>query len=485
MPNQPGHSALLTDLYQVTMAQAYFSSGLHQRQAVFHLYFRSLPFNGGYAIAAGLEQAIAFLQHFAFSEDDVDYLRSLNGNDDKPLFTRDFLQHLTEMRWQCSLAAVPEGTAVFAHEPLVRVTGPILQCQLIETALLNIINFQTLVATKAARICQSANGKPVMEFGLRRAQGPDGGLSASRAAYIGGCQSTSNVLAGSMYGIPVSGTHAHSWVMAFEQEIDAFRAFARTMPNNAVLLVDTYDTLEGIKTAIVVGHELREKGQQLAGIRLDSGDLAYFSRRARQMLDEAGLHETKIVASNDLDEHIIQSLEAQNAAIDLLGVGTKLATAYDQPALGGVYKLSAIQDESGQWQNRIKLSEQTVKINNPGIQQVTRFVKEGVFAADAIHDQRTPLHGQVTIVDPADSLRRKQLNTEDYELSQLLVPVYDDGRCVYESPALSAIQARSKQQLSMLDASVKRLVNPHIYIVGMERSLFDEKTRLIMQLRNG
>src|SRR5262245_40889894 len=354
----PAGLALLTDLYQLTMAYGYWKLGKAEQRAAFHLYFRRPPFGGGYALTAGLAPAVEFVQSFRLEAGDLDYLRSLTGNDGAPLFEPDFLRYLGDLRLTCDLDAMPEGTLAFGQEPLVRVTGPILQCQLLETALLNIINFQTLIATKATRICAATRGEPVIEFGLRRAQGIDGGLSASRAAYIGGCSGTSNVLAGKQYGIPVLGTHAHSWVMSFESELEAFEGYAAVLPNNCVFLVDTYDTLEGVRRAIEVGRKLRGQGHEMVGIRLDSGDLAYLSIEARKLLDEAGFPQAKIVASNDLDERIIESLKQQGATIAVWGVGTKLATAYDQPALGGVYKLGALQDASGVWQPKLKLSEQ-------------------------------------------------------------------------------------------------------------------------------
>ena len=386
--------ALLTDLYQVTMAYAYWKAGTADREAVFHLFFRNKPFKGGYAVACGLETAVDALDNFKLDVSDLQYLRSLKGNDDAPLFEEAFIDYLGKLKLECSIDAIPEGTLVFEHEPLVRVQGPLLQAQLIETLLLNIINYQTLIATKSARICAAAKGAPVIEFGLRRAQGIDGGLAASRAAYIGGCAATSNVLAGKLYDIPVKGTHAHSWVMSFDNEMESFRQYADAMDNNCILLVDTYDTHQGIVNAIEIGKMLKAKGKSLIGIRIDSGDLAYLSQLGRSMLDEAGLQETKIVASNDLDEFIIESLEDQNAKLDILGVGTKLVTAYDQPALGGVYKLSALKREDGQWENKIKLSEQSLKINIPGMQQVRRYSRQGQLVADMIYDMHDDLEEQ-------------------------------------------------------------------------------------------
>jgi len=371
---------------------------------------------------------------------------------------------------------------VFPHEPLVRVRGPILEGQILETALLNQINFQTLIATKAARVCLAARGEPVLEFGLRRAQGVDGALTASRAAYIGGCSATSNVLAGKSYGIPVRGTHAHSWVMSFDTEREAFQAYAEAMPHNCVFLVDTYDTLQGVREAIGVGGWLRERGHALAGIRLDSGDLAWLSIEARKLLDEAGFSQTAIVASNDLDEHLIESLKGQGAAIGIWGVGTKLVTAYDQPALGGVYKLGGIRRPDGTWEPKMKLSEQAVKISTPGILQVCRFRSDTECVADGIYDEELGAPPDFTIVHPMDPTRRNRFAPTTAR-ETLLVPVFRRGECVYSSPALPAIRERVRSQLSLFQAGVKRLANPHRYPVGLELGLHERKTALIMQAR--
>src|SRR5688572_29036188 len=366
--------SLLTDLYQLTMAYGYWKLGRGEQEAVFHLTFRKHPFAGGFTVACGLHAAIDYLRALRFDESDLAYLATLKGNDGRPLFEGGFLDYLRDMRFTCDVDAIPEGTAVFPHEPLVRVRGPILQCQLVETPLLAMVNFQTLVATKAARVCQATRGEPVLEFGLRRAQGIDGGLSASRAAYVGGCAATSNVLAGKLFGIPVRGTHAHSWVMSFDSELEAFRAYADAMPNNCVFLVDTYNTLEGVRRAVQVGREMRERGaHEMVGIRLDSGDLAYLSIEARKILDAGGFPKAQILASNDLDEQIITSLKEQGATIAIWGVGTKLVTAYDQPALGGVYKLSALRGADDAWKYKLKLSEQTAKVSNPGDRKSTRL----------------------------------------------------------------------------------------------------------------
>src|SRR4051812_31775348 len=366
----PAGSALLTDLYELTMALGYWREGRMEQEAAFHLYFRTAPFRGGYTVACGLEPALEYLEALRFTEEDLAYLATLRGADGLPLFPREFLGFLGAMRLALDVDMVAEGTVVFPNEPLVRVRGPLLQAQLVETALLTHIGFPTLVATKAARMCLAADGGDVVEFGLRRAQGPDGGLSASRAAYIGGCSSTSNVLAGQRFGIPVTGTHAHSWVMVFDDELEAFTAYAEALPNNVVFVVDTYDTLDGVRHAIEVGRRLRERGHRLLGVRLDSGDLAYLSVEARRLLDAAGFTDTAILASNELDEHVITSLRQQGAAITVWGIGTRLATAFDQPALGAVYKLTAVRDAGGAWVPRVKVSEQAAKTTTPGVLQV-------------------------------------------------------------------------------------------------------------------
>jgi len=474
--------ALLTDLYELTMACGYWKSEMCAKEAVFHLFFRTPPFQSGFTIACGLASAIDWIAAFRFDESDLAYLAAITGRDRQPLFDPAFLDYLGKLRLECDVDAVPEGTAVFPYEPLLRVQGPILQAQLLETALLNFLNFQSLIATKAARVCLAARGEPVVEFGLRRAQGTDGGLTASRAAYVGGCTSTSNVLAGKLFGIPVSGTHAHSWVMSFDTETQAFAAYAKAMPNNCIFLVDTYDSLEGVRHAVQVGTQLRQQGHELAGIRLDSGDLAFLSVQARKLLDEAGFPKAVIVGSNDLDEHIIESLKQQGATINVWGVGTKLVTGYDHPALGGVYKLSAIRQPGGPWENKVKLSEQVLKITTPGIQQVRRFRSESEFLGDAIYDTSRPLPASFTIVDPMDSTRRKHFapNTPGEDL---LVPVFRRGQQVYQPPPLDQVRQRAQKQMAMLHPGIKRFINPHQYPVGLEPGLHDLKTRLVLEAR--
>jgi nicotinate phosphoribosyltransferase len=473
---------LLTDLYQLTMAQAYWSSGTADKEAAFHLFFRKNPFDGGFAVACGLARALDCLSAFRFSADDLDYLASLVGNDEKPLFKPAFLRELASLELRCDVDAVPEGTAVFPHEPLMRVRGPILQAQLIETVLLNVVNFETLIATKAARVCLAARGDSVIDFGLRRAQDIDGGLSASRAAYVGGCTGTSNVLAGRLFGIPVRGTHAHSWVMSFASEQEAFDAYAEAQPNNCILLVDTYSTLPGVRHAVETGRRLRERGYRLEGIRLDSGDLAYLSVEARKILDAEGFTETAIVASNDLDEHVIASLKEQGAAITVWGVGTRLVTGGDEAALGGVYKLGAVRAPGDEWQHRVKVSEQAIKTTNPGIQQVRRFETEAGFLADVIYDEDQGLPGEAVLVDPVDPTRLKRIPPEA-RATDLLEPVVRAGRVVRETPPLEAARARAADQLTRLHPGITRFVNPHEYPVGLSAELHELKMRLVLDAR--
>lgn len=474
--------ALLTDLYQLTMAYGYWKLGKHEREAVFHLYSRKQPFSGGYMIAAGLEDAVEYLQHLRFDEADVVYLKTLKGHDGSPLFDPTFCDWLGSFTFACDVDAVPEGTVVFANQPLVRVRGPLLQAQLVETALLTIVNFQTLIATKAARVCDSAGGEPVLEFGLRRAQGIDGGLTASRAAFVGGCVATSNVLAGRLYGIPVRGTHAHSWVMSFSSEADAFEAWAQVMPNNAILLVDTYDTLNGVREAAEVGKRMKARGQRLLGIRLDSGDLAYLSIESRKILDEAGLHDTAILATNDLDENVITSLKYQGAKANVWAVGTRLVTGHDQPALGGVYKLSAIRDESGSWRFPFKASETLAKASFPGILQVRRYHRDGRFVADMVYHEPDGVPANPQIVDPRDPTRSRAIEASASS-EDLLVPVFRGGKCIYPLPDLAKIRERTLSQLGHLHPTIRRLLNPHEYPAGLEKSLAERRAAALVAVR--
>jgi nicotinate phosphoribosyltransferase len=479
-----GSLALLTDLYQLTMACGYWKARTADREAVFHLTFRRAPFGGGYAIAAGIAPAIDYLRGLGFSADDLAYLTTLRDGRGAPLFPAGFLDYLGALRFACTVDAPPEGSLVFAHEPILRVTGPIAHAQIVETALLTMINFETLVATKASRVVLAARGAPVVEFGLRRAQGIDGGLSASRAAYIGGCAATSNVLAGKRFGIPVSGTHAHSWVMFYGDELAAFRAYADALPGNCTLLVDTYDTLEGVRHAITVGHELRARGGELAGIRLDSGDLAYLSIEARRMLDAAGFPAAKIVASNDLDEAVIASLFEQGARIDTFGVGTRLVTAYDQPALGGIYKLGAARDERGAWRQAIKLSEQPTKISNPGNLAVRRLRRGGELVADIIYDSEIGLSQPASpmLHDIEDPLRVPYHPVFD-ESADLLVTYLRGGELVREPDSLAAARERAARELAQLSPRARRFLNPQPYPVGLDPYVHTRKQQLIAEAR--
>ncbi|MGJ8723742.1 MAG: nicotinate phosphoribosyltransferase [Roseibacillus sp.] len=383
------NSPLLTDLYQLTMGQAYWHHDRHQQEAVFHLFFRRAPFGETAALVAGIQPALDYLSNLTFTKEDLTYLATLTGNDEQPLFQKGYLDTLADLDWSLTVKALPEGSLALPNMPILQVRGPILQCQLVETALLNIINFQTLIATQAARICEAAQGDPVLEFGLRRAQGPDGGLSASRAAYLGGCVATSNVLAGQQFNIPVKGTHAHSWVMSFDDELDSFRAYAEAAPNNTTLLVDTFDTTEGVKKAIQIANELKTQGHTFAGIRLDSGDLCALSIEARKLLDKAGYPQARIVASNDLNVETIQQLIAKGAKIDTWGVGTKLVTAYEQPALGGVYKLGAIREKKD-WRYTVKLSNDAIKVSNPGCLNATHTNNVVTLFNELEEDPATP-----------------------------------------------------------------------------------------------
>jgi len=465
---------MLTDFYQLTMMQGYFRQGYHNKMAVFDVFFRELPPNSGYAIAAGLEQVVEYLENLSFSEDDIAYLRSLE------VFDPEFLEELRNFRFTGDIDAIPEGTVVFPQEPLLRVKARLLEAQFIETAVLNLINFQTLIASKAARVVEAAGGGTVMEFGLRRAQGPDAGVLGARAAFIGGCQSTSNVLAGQRFGIPVAGTQAHSWIQSFPSELEAFRAYARTFPDNCLLLVDTYNVLRsGVPNAIKVGQELKAQGKRLKGIRIDSGDLAYLSREARKMLDEAGFEDAIIVASNDLDEETIWSIRNQGAPIDSWGVGTRLITSIDFPALGGVYKLAAI-EEDGVFSPRIKVSENIAKITNPGIKKVVRFYnKEGKALADliALEDEVFPENQPLTIFDPVETWKRKTLR--NFKTRELMVPVFRGGKRVIDLPPLAEIQAYARKELDTLWEEVRRLKNPHKYIVDLSQKLYDLRQKLL------
>ena len=474
--------ALLTDLYQLTMAQGYWACDKLEEQGCFHIFFREPPFDGGFAIASGMDHIAEVIENFSISDENIAYLALLDAPGGGKLFDPDFLEYLRTLKLDVDIDAVREGTVVFPNDPIVRVIGPVLQCQLLETQLLNCVNFETLAATKAARICLEAK-TPVAEFGLRRAQGESGGLRASRACIVGGCASTSNVLAGRMYGLPVSGTHAHAWVMAFGDELEAFRAYAKTFPTNCVLLVDTYDVEQGLKNAITVGLEMKERGEHLAGVRIDSGDLAWNAKLARKMLDEAGLTKTGVVLSNDLDEYTIKSILDSGAQVASWGVGTKLVTAYDQPALGGVYKLAAKRvGNTGEWEPCMKVTGQSSKQTVPGVLDVRRYFHEsGKLAGDMVFDITQEIACE-RIIDPADELRQKNLAGKEYVT--LLEPLAREGKVVLDPEYRDALLARDrcKQQLELLDESQKRIVNPHSYPVGLEYALFYRRHELASRL---
>jgi len=480
----PGTSlALATDLYQLTMAQGYFAAGLTERQSIFHMFYRTPPFGGRYVVAAGQACFADWLERHRFNQEDLAYLSSLSGKDGRPLFTGEFLSFLGDWKFRGSIEAVAEGTIVFPHEPIIRVRGPLLDAQLIETTLLTIVNYQTLVATKASRIRLAAGSDEVLEFGLRRAHGLNGGLSASRAAYIGGSDATSNTLAGARYNIPVRGTHAHSWVMAFDSEPQAFATYANLFPHNSVLLVDTYNTLEGVRNAIEAGCALRRMGADLMGIRLDSGDLAYLSIQARKMLDESGFESTRIVVSNDLDERLIASLKSQGAPIDIWGVGTKLATAFDEPALGGVYKLAAIENRDGETVERIKLSEQAGKSSLPGCLDIARMRHGSINVGDVIFDTLTedpPSTDEkvLTIISPEDPWRRKIISSKDIEIDRLLEPLFEKGGRVGNKEDVAAMRQRTIDGLASFDRAIFRFENPHVYPAGLSQALFDHREEM-------
>lgn len=475
--------ALLTDFYQMTMAYGYWKAGFAHKEAVFQLFFRKTPFKGGFTVAAGLENVIHFLEKFKFDVLDLNYLAQLKGPDNEPYFDEGFLNYLSKLKFTGNIDAVPEGTVIFPYEPLLRVQGPLIECQLLESPLLNLINFPTLVATKAARICLAAKGDSVVEFGLRRAQGIDGALTASRAAYIGGCASTSNLLAGKLYGIPIKGTHAHSWVMVFDDELEAFQTYAEILPNNCVFLVDTYDTIEGVKRAIQVGQWLKARGKKLLGIRLDSGDLADLSIRSRVLLNQAGFSDAVIMASNELDETIISELKRQGSQINVWGVGTNLVTAKEQPALDGVYKISAIRDPGKKWKYKLKLSEQMLKVSNPGILQVKRFYTNQENVADVIYDVEMPWDGDCSSIDPLDPTHVRVIK-QGVSSKDLLLPIIRQGKCIYQRPSLHEIRRNTQQELSAFPVGIKRFLNPHVYAVGMEKKLYDLKINLIKQIRH-
>lgn len=471
---------LLTDLYELTMMQGYFRHKDRNETVIFDAFYRTNPCNGGYAIAAGLEQLIKYIEELHFSAQDIDYLRGLG------IFDEDFLEYLANFKFSGDIYAIPEGTVIFPREPLVKVIAPIMEAQLIETAVLNIINHQSLIATKAARVCYAAKGDGIMEFGLRRAQGPDAGIYGARAAVIAGCIGTSNVLCGQLFDVPVKGTHAHSWIMSFPDEYTAFKTYADMYPSACILLVDTYDTLgSGIPNAIRVFTEMRKAGIKLSyyGIRLDSGDLAYLSKKARKLLDEAGFPDAVISASNDLDEYVIESLKAQGAAITSWGVGTNLITSKDNPAFGGVYKLAAVMGEDGQFIPKIKLSENSEKVTNPGNKTVYRvYEKEtGKIKADLIClvDEVFDEKESLLLFDPAEPWKKTRLAPGTYTLRELPVPIFRNGKCCYTSPKVMDIRSYCLKEQDTLWEETKRFVNPHQIYVDLSKKLYDTKIELL------
>ena len=477
---------LLTDLYELTMMQGYFENEDVNKTVIFDMFYRANPEGNGYAICAGLDQLIDYVKNLHFTEADIAYLESLG------IFKPAFLDYLRDFRFTGDIYAIPEGTVIFPREPLVKVIAPIMQAQLIETALLNIINHQSLIATKAARIVRAAQGDGVMEFGCRRAQGPDAGIYGARAAMIAGCVGTSNVLCGQIFDVPVSGTHAHSWIMSFPDELSAFRAYAKLYPDACILLIDTYDTLDsGLPHAIQVFKELREKGihPKRYGIRMDSGDLAYLSKKVKAALDAEGFTDAIISASNDLDEGLIGSLKAQGATINSWGVGTNLITSKDCPAFGGVYKLAAIWNEPEQrFEPKIKISENAEKITNPGDKKIYRiYDAQGMIVADliALADEEFSSKDPLLLFDPIETWKKTLLPGGSYSMRELLVPVFRKGDCVYESPSVKEIQNICRRELNTLWEESKRFEYPHQTYVDLSRKLWNLKNNLLERYQTG
>ena len=477
---------LLTDFYELTMMQGYLKSGKHQERVIFDMFYRKNPCGNGFAICCGLEQVVEYIRNLHFSEEDIDYLRSLGT------FDEDFIEYLRGFHFTGDIYAIPEGTVVFPKEPLIKVIAPVIEAQLVETAILNLVNHQSLIATKAYRVVHAAQGDGVMEFGLRRAQGPDAGIYGARAAVIAGCIGTSNVYAGQKFHMPVLGTHAHSWIMSFPTELEAFKAYARLYPNNCILLVDTYDTLKsGVKNAILCYDAMKEEGITLKrfGIRLDSGDLAYLSKKARKMLDEAGYPEAIISASNDLDENLIESLKAQGACITSWGVGTNLITSESQPSFGGVYKLAATYSDDGKWVPKIKLSENSEKITNPGNKQIYRIIEKdsGKVFADyiALEDESFSEKEDLVLFDPIDTWKKSTLKGGSYEMRPLLVPIFLGGKLVYNCPSVEEIKAHCKKEQESLWEECRRLTNPHAVHVDLSDKLYEMKKGLLAQYSRG
>lgn len=474
---------LLTDLYELTMMQGYFKEKDANETVIFDAFYRSNPDGNAFSICAGLEQVIEYVKNLHFEPEDVDYLRSVG------LFDEDFLDYLLHFKFSGDIYAIPEGTVMFPREPIIKVIAPIMEAQLVETAILNIINHQSLIATKTSRIVYAARGDGIMEFGLRRAQGPDAGTYGARAAMIAGCIGTSNVLAGKLFDVPVKGTHAHSWIMSFPDELTAFRTYAKLYPSACILLVDTYDTLNsGVPNAIKVFREMKEAGIPLTfyGIRLDSGDLAYLSKKARKMLDEAGFPDAVISASNDLDEYLIDSLKAQGCKVTSWGVGTHMITSKNWPSFGGVYKLAAIMDENGNFIPKIKLSENSEKITNPGNKVIHRIYEKesGKIKADliALEDEVFDENEPLLLFDPLEPWKKTLLEPGTYTMRELMVPVFLDGKCVYTSPSVMEIREYCQKELNTLWDETRRLVNPHQVYVDLSSKLYHIKIQLLDQM---
>jgi len=469
---------MLVDFYELTMANGFFENGRGNEIAYFDMFFRKIPDNAGYAVMAGVEQIIEYIDSLKFTEEDIAYLQS------KKIFSENFLEYLKNFKFECDIWAIPEGTPIFPNEPIVTVRGPAIQAQFIETMILLTVNHQSLIATKANRITSAAQGRPVMEFGSRRAQGYDGAIYGARAAYIGGCAGTACTISDRDFGVTALGTMAHSWVQLFPTELEAFRAYAKIYPDSCTLLVDTYSTLKsGLPNAITVFKELEKSGNRGVGIRIDSGDIAYLSKKARKILDDAGLDYIKIVASNSLDEYLIRDLIAQGAKIDSFGVGERLVTSKSEPVFGGVYKLTAV-EEDGQIIPKIKISENTVKITNPSYKEVWRLfdnatgkaVADVITLAGEVIDDSMPY----TIFDPEQTYKRTTIN--NFTAKKLQVQIFKNGKCVYDSPDIDEIKSYCKSQIELIWDEVKRFENPHKYYVDLSKPLWDLKQKLLSDL---
>ena len=476
--------SLLTDLYQLTMAYGYWRQGRADDDSVFHLFFRRNPHGGGFAIAAGAEAVAELVDGLRYRQDDIDYLASLTGSDHRPLFESAFLDWLLQLEMRCDIDAMPEGSVCFAYEPILRAEGPLAVCQLLETPLLNLINFPTLIATKAARVCHlAARGQPVLEFGLRRAQGVDGAMTATRSAWIGGCAATSNVLAGRLFDIPVRGTHAHSWVMAHDSELEAFRAYADAQPNNCTLLIDTYDVRRGVENAIVVARELARRDRRLAAVRIDSGNLTDLSRLVRQKLDEAGLEEVAVVASGDLDEHRVDQLRRAGAAVDIWGIGTRLVTGAAQSSLGGVYKLARFRRPGGDWIPRLKVTDDQHKLSLPGRLGVRRLRNERAYLAGVIYDTELGLHHPASPESPwqltAVADRNERFEVIASETEEVLRPLVRQGRAAGAPEGPRRARERVAEQMALLPKEVLALEQPGSMPVGLDRNLSSARDDLL------